>query len=102
MFVAKTPRERLLLDALKCTINGGSLDVGRTSENYSVWSGGVEIESGLSREAAIGFAMGLERAGTLYSGGTHDPEVRCGPFVCWPESRWGEIVGEPLDEVEPR
>lgn len=62
--------------------------------NYEVWdeawSGPVQLAEGLTRDVAIGFAMGLEAAGTTYSGSTYNPIVKCGAMVVWPEARWGE------------
>lgn len=59
--------------------------------NYEVWSDGLLVEGGISKDVAIGYAMGLSRAGTLYGGGSYDPIVQVNGFIVWPEERWGDI-----------
>lgn len=63
-------------------------------QNYSVWQDDYEIESQLSRDEAVGFARGLVHVGLTYNGSMYNPVVRCGDFICWPEDRYGELVGE--------
>jgi hypothetical protein len=92
--LARTPKA--LREALRLATQG---DRGGASVcNYSVWDerhdGLFEMENGLSRDEAVGFARGLSRAGILYGGSSYNPIVRCGAFVCWPEDRYGELLDE--------
>ena len=88
----RTARERELVEVL-CQLTGGAMG-SATPCNYSVWDGGVELESGPSRDSAVGFARGRNSVGALYNGNTCDAHVRCGAMVVWPEERWGEGVFE--------
>lgn len=96
-FIARTPREELLLEALKAATTGAR---GSASPcNYAVWDGPCVLCDELSKDEAIGFAKGLEYVGLTYNGSIYNPVVRCGAFVVYPEERYGELVGEPGEDT---
>lgn len=88
----RTDRERELVGILYQLTRGVKGIM--TPFTYSVWDGSVELESGLTRDSAIGFARGRNSVGALYNGNMCDSYVRCGAMVVWPDERWGEGVFE--------
>lgn len=96
-FVPKTRREKLLYDSMRAATDWprGSA----TPLNYSVYDGGRELESDMSRDEAVGFARGLEYVCMTYAGYMYNAVVRCGAFIVYPEDRYGEIVGMPEEDT---